>query len=158
MAIEISDVDKFLQKSPELSSIITISAKQNRKLMENELGNVIVARNALKAVILSLFEKYDDIKGKPVKNKSEFLTLICSFIQGIDLVEKSIADGQYIKASALLKQDYEIVTRINEFKKGVAVAGKTPNVKHAPKNTQIFYGEIMILHTLRNSNNCKIIY
>ncbi|NET73634.1 MAG: hypothetical protein F6K62_22645 [Sphaerospermopsis sp. SIO1G2] len=64
-----------------------------------------------------------------------------------------------MKASAVLKQDYEILTRINEIKAGVAKSGSTPNVKHAPKGSQKFYGDLndvahpSNLHLLENLLN-----
>lgn len=65
-----------------------------------------------------------------------------SFTQGVGATETLISEGQYIKAAAVLKQDYETVARLSEVRAGKAKQGVQPNVKHAPSGSQRFYGEL----------------
>jgi len=94
------------------------------------------------------------VPGKTNESISHRLILITSFIQGIAYTESLISEGQYIKAAACLKQDYEIITRISEIQKGVAKEKVTPNVKHAPPGTQRFYGE---LNDISHPSNINIL-
>jgi len=72
----------------------------------------------------------------------QILHLISTYIQGFGVTEDLIFAGQYTKVSALIKQEYEILARINEIKKEKAKIGETPNVKFAPKGSQRIYGEL----------------
>lgn len=67
---------------------------------------------------------------------------LAAFIQGAGVTARLISEGQYLKAAAALKQDYELVTRIHEAVSGCAVEGRQPNVKHAPLGSQWCYGEL----------------
>ncbi len=53
-----------------------------------------------------------------------------------------ISEGQYIKAAAAMKQDYELLARLGEIAAKSHKYGKTPNVKYAPPGTQWLYGEL----------------
>ena len=66
--------------------------------------------------------------------------LATAYLQGIDISTNLILEGNYIKAAATLKQDYEIMIRFNEIHKGKAKDGKTPNAKYGPETFRDFYG------------------
>jgi len=70
------------------------------------------------------------------------MLLIVTYFQGCGFTERLIAEGQYAKAAAALKQDFEILTRINEVDAGEAQSGKTPQMRHAPKGSPRLYGEL----------------
>ncbi len=80
------------------------------------------------------------VPGNTSKSISKRLSLIAVFMQGTNHIESLISEGQYFKAAAALKQDYEILTRIHAIKKDEDVHGKTPNVRHAPNRSQHLYG------------------
>jgi hypothetical protein len=70
------------------------------------------------------------------------ILLIATYFQGCGFTERLIAEGQYAKAAAALKQDFEILTRIKEIDAGEAHSGKTPQMRHAPKGSPRLYGEL----------------
>jgi hypothetical protein len=140
--MELEEAGKFLQKGIDLETSITASGLSIREASKIAYGDLTIARLTLVAILYSIFEKKSGVPGNSNKERSDILTLIMAFTQGIDIVEKSISEGQYTKACAILKQDYEIIARIGETRKGLAKAGITPNVKHAPEGTQRFYGDI----------------
>jgi hypothetical protein len=70
------------------------------------------------------------------------ITLIATYFQGCGFTERLIAEGQYVKAAAALKQDLEILTRIREIDAGTAKAGKTPHMRHAPDGSARIYGDL----------------
>ena len=82
------------------------------------------------------------IPGITNESISNRLQLIAQYAQGVGISETTISEGLYVKANAVLKQDYEILTRIREYKANAAKPGKTPNVKHAPEGSQRFYGDL----------------
>jgi hypothetical protein len=80
--------------------------------------------------------------GATDESRSHRLVLIASFVQGAPATEGLISEGQYAKAAAALKQDYEILARLAEIRAGKAKQGQTPNVKHAPDGSQYIYGDL----------------
>lgn len=99
-------------------------------------------RLQLLAISAHLFGHKDGVPGKTSAQISERLTLIMVFLQGVYATETLITEGQYIKATAALKQDLEIIARIAEVKHNVAKQGRVPNVKYAPEGSQRFYGQL----------------
>jgi hypothetical protein len=91
--------------------------------------------------ILHLLQSYKSgIPGKTSAAIAEKIVLIASYTQGVIATERLISSGQYIKAAAVLKQELEVVVRLEEVKAGVARIGKTPNMKYAPEGGKRVYG------------------
>lgn len=72
----------------------------------------------------------------------QILQQVAIFYQGERLTEKAISEGQYIKASALVKQELEILARISEIKEGQEKEGKTPQISYLSKDLRKQYGDI----------------
>jgi hypothetical protein len=81
-------------------------------------------------------------KGSPTPEMGNKILLITTYFQGCGFTERLIAEGQYAKAAASLKQDFEILARIKEIDAGEARIGKTPQMRHAPKGSPRLYGEL----------------
>lgn len=81
-------------------------------------------------------------KGSATKELGHKISLITTYFQGCGFTERLISEGQYAKAAAALKQDFEIVTRIQEIDAGVAQAGRTPHVRNAPQGSGRIYGDL----------------
>lgn len=68
--------------------------------------------------------------GRKVENVSKAqegqICLISHFVQGIDLCESSISEGLYSQAAALLKQEVEIVSGIEEYRTEKRKEKRTP--------------------------------
>lgn len=100
------------------------------------------ARLQLLAISAHLLNQKNGAPGKTSAQISERLTLIMVFLQGVYATETLISEGQYIKATAALKQDLEILARIGEVKHHIAQQRKVPNVKYGPDGSQRFYGQL----------------
>lgn len=151
------EVDSFLQKGLNLEADIMGASLHVRELSKLAYKQEwLDARLQLAAIVRHLQEFKAGIPGKTCLAISERLTLVMVFAQGATVTETLISEGQYIKATAALKQDYEVLTRIIEVKGGIAKSGKVPNVRHAPKGSQRFYGDLndvahpSNLHLLQN--------
>lgn len=81
-------------------------------------------------------------KGAATPELGHKITLIATYFQGCATTERLIAEGQYAKAAAALKQDLEILTRISEIDAGAAQVGKTPHMRHAPEGSARIYGDL----------------
>lgn len=140
---ELEEMSDFLQKGIKLEAEIEyegLAVRESSKIAYKE--QLLDARLIFMSVFRYLLEVKSRVPGKTNESISERLVLIHLFIQGQTFTERSISEGQYLKAAAVLKQDYEILTRIAEVKGGTAKTGKVPNVRHAPKGSQRFYGEL----------------
>ena len=93
------------------------------------------------SLAISISEKEKE-PGKSDPVISEKLQLISAYVQGISITEKAISEGQYIKASAALKQDYEILAQIRELTATGANKGKVPNAKFGLPGAEWIYGEL----------------
>lgn len=152
-----SEIDTFLRKGISLEADIFDASLAIREQSKNAYKRQwLDARLMMASIIRELQEFKSGVPGQCDATTSERLTLSILYTQGMTVTETMISEGQYVKATASLKQDYEILTRILEAKAGVAVGGKTPNVRHAPHGSQRFYGELndvahpSNLHLLQN--------
>jgi hypothetical protein len=102
----------------------------------------LFGRLQLLAIAEATYAAKSGVPGTTTRSVSDRLILIASFFQGVGPTETLISEGQYAKAAAALKQDLEILTRVHETLQGVAVAGKTPNVKYAPTGAGRLYGQL----------------
>lgn len=139
--------DISTQRAVELSNFVKStwdkSAKNYRIKAEKEYGSHLLEAHSLIFLALTdLLGHKAGIPGKTNNSIGERLMLITNFAQGLIYTEKLISEGQHIKASAALKQDIEILTRICEINKGVSKEGRVPNVKYAPGNLKEHYGDM----------------
>lgn len=82
-----------------------------------------VAFSALASVLKrNLGRKFQNVS----KAQEGQIVLISHFVQGVDLCESSISEGLYSQASALLKQEVEIVSGIDEYRTAKRQEKKTP--------------------------------
>jgi len=105
-------------------------------------SDLLDARMCLMAALSMSLDAKNGVPGKTNEGTSHRLVLLTTFIQGIPAAETLISEGQYAKAAAVLKQDYEILARLKEVEDGVAQAGRTPNARYAPEGSQRIYGEL----------------
>lgn len=135
--------DAFLRLGIELESEILeagLSIRDQSKAAYKD--EWLDSRLVLLSIIRFTHVFRSGIPGKTNESISNRLQLIIQYAQGVGVTESTISEGLYVKANAVLKQDYEILTRIREYKINAAKIGKTPNVKHAPAGSQQFYGEL----------------
>ncbi|MAY74854.1 MAG: hypothetical protein CMJ31_09120 [Phycisphaerae bacterium] len=135
--------DEFLRQGIDLESDVMATAcrirDQSKMAYEREW---LDARLMLLSILRAIQAFRSGIPGQSSQSRSDRLALITTFIQGVGVTESAISEGQYTKATAVLKQDYEILTRILEVKAQADRPGRTPNVRHAPEGSQHFYGQL----------------
>lgn len=94
------------------------------------------------ATLIQLIKCKSEFIGNSNAKTSEKIILIASFVQGSQVSKELILDGQYIKASATLKQDFEFLTRLKGIDSGVNKSGVQPSVKNAPEGLRFIYGQV----------------
>lgn len=121
----------------------TTISKSIRLKSEQQYGkNLIETRLLMITAMTDLLVYKAGSPGNTNEQLGEILQLITIFFQGESYTERLISEGQYVKASVAIKQEIEIITRINEIKKGVKKDGRTPNVKYAPPTFKLHYGDM----------------
>lgn len=68
--------------------------------------------------------------------------LFASFVIGLDGCEHAIAEGRYLQAHALLRQEMETVAQLTAIQLGRHKDGQTPNVGVLEKSLSRLYGDL----------------
>ena len=133
-----------LGQALELEGAIVVAGNEIREHSKPTYGTALLdGRLSLVAVWALLLDAYNGAPGATSDSIDHRLTLLAAFIQGVPPTEALISEGQYVKASAALKQDMEILVRIHETEQGVAKPGKTPQIRYLPASgARRFYGEL----------------
>jgi hypothetical protein len=102
-----------------------------REKWKSEAGKLIDAHQFAFAVAADIVLKKAAVPGKTSKSVDRRLSLIASFVQGVDICETTISEGLYLQAAALLKQEMETVTALDEVLRDRRKDKRTPNVGNA---------------------------
>lgn len=134
---------EFMQRGLHLEGLIEATGKKIREESKIAYGSELLDARLLAMSSLAFLLRFREGQpGATNESRSHRLVLIASFVQGAPVTETLISEGQYAKAAATLKQDYEILARLAEIRAGKAKQGVTPNVKHAPDGSQYIYGDL----------------
>lgn len=118
-------------------------AKEIRKKSRESYGkDLISARMMLISALSYLMIEREGIPGKTNHKIGQILQQVAIFYQGEAYTEKAISEGQYIKASALVKQELEMLARITEINEGKEKDGKTPRISSLPREFREQYGDM----------------
>lgn len=145
------EMDAFLQQGLEFEALILAAAQGIREKSKNHYGaDLLDARLLLVSALAHVIKAKNGQPGKTSPTISDRLALVAVFAQGLPAIEALISEGQYAKAAAAMKQDYEIVARIREIEKGRAKRGVQPNVSVMDQEVRRYYGELnSIAHPAR---------
>jgi hypothetical protein len=140
---ELNNVSDFLEKGLKLEVDVLQQGKAIRELAKIDYHTAwLDARLILLSISQHVFSAKNLIPGKTSDDISHILILLTAFYQGTHATETLISEGQYIKAATVLKQDYEILARIYEVKKGTAKVGQTPQIRYLEEEVRGYYGDL----------------
>lgn len=139
---EKKDFGVRLAKGISLLAAQKSAAAANREEAKRAYGKMLDAHLQTMAAIAGLLDRYNLTPGKTSESISHRLTLIASFVQGVDTSETAISEGLYIQAAALVRQELETIAALEEVNKGARTDGAVPNVKHVGWNLRQMYGEL----------------
>ena len=138
-----NEIGDALKRACEFEGQLLAAGQQVREASKTAYGSDLLdARLSLMAALASSLDAKSAVPGNTSEGISHRLVLLSTFVQGIPATETLISEGQYAKAAAVLKQDYEILARLKEVEDGTAQPGRTPNAKNAPAGSQRFYGDL----------------
>lgn len=137
-----AEVEATIRAACDLLGNLKIEGEKNREKSKSAYGAVLEAHALMTGTLQKAFLRKNGVPGQTTEQVSQRLLLLASFVHGIDLCETSISEGFYIQAAALLKQELETISAIEEVKGGARKDGKTPNVAYAPWNLRQLYGAL----------------
>jgi hypothetical protein len=139
--LHIQNLPKVLAESDSYMQLINNHELDIREASTSKINPLISeALNISLAVIGLLVRCKSEVLGNSNKNISDKILLIASFLQGVQVSKDLILRGQYIKAAAALKQDFELMTRLRSINKGNNKYGLQPNAANAPDGLRFIYG------------------
>lgn len=125
-----------------IQDIINNNGQKIRIECENFYGdNLIKARQLILTTYYYLADSKQAIPGKRNDIRGKRLVLITTFFHGEAITERAISEGNYVIASAALKQEIEILTRLYELREEKRL-NNVPNVSNAPGNFKLHYGDM----------------
>lgn len=135
-----TSVEAALRGAGELLGNLIGEGAKNRELAKEAYGPELEAHALLTGTLHLALMRQNGRPGKTSDEISQRLLLLASFVQGIDLCESAVSEGFYLQAAALLKQELETISAIEELKQGRRRDGRTPNVAYAPWSLGTLYG------------------
>ena len=142
----------FLDAGPVLSNSIRSQQNEIAKGMQSRLGVVYDAQSVLLAILSSIHARMDkEFPADEVRSKLHRASIHSTVVQGISLVEHSIATGCYPQAAALVRQEFEAVEACEGLRTKRQKEGKTPRLK-VLKHLGPHYGVLSSLAHLSRSD------
>lgn len=138
----IEEVPKVLAEAEEYFESIKSSEIEIREESISRINKSIFdALDLILATLIQLIKCKSKVIGNSNSRTSEKIILVTSFVQGSQISRELILSGQYIKASAALKQDFEIMTRLKGIDCKINKYGVQPNASNAPEGLRFIYGQ-----------------
>jgi hypothetical protein len=95
------------------------TADVTREKSKKVYGGLLDAHILIMGALQSAVSRHNLNPGKTSEVISNIFSLSATFMQGIDLCESAISEGYYIQASAILKQEMENLSAIEECWLGI---------------------------------------
>lgn len=134
-------INDFLEDQDKIKEQYTHKGVQTKNESLDFFGNNVIQPLTLcDSTILFLIFSLAEKKSASDKKQIQKMQLLTAYLQGIDISTNLILEGNYIKASATLKQDFEIIVRLNEIHNNKAKDGRTPNAQNGPVTYKEMYG------------------
>jgi hypothetical protein len=141
----IEELDEFVKDQDHFLNLYKLKALDVRTDSIAYLGDDTIQSSRLLSLTLLylLVSSVETAQAKTEEHRSSMI-LIAGYIQGTYVTTDLILEGNYIKASATLKQDYEIMVRLHEIDKQIHKQkhkeGKPPHPANAPESLRNIYG------------------
>jgi hypothetical protein len=137
----VRQISNFLADQEKIKEQYNLKGLQTHNESIDFFGNDIIYPLTLcDSTILFLIFSVAEKHFAKDKKQLQKMQLVTAYLQGIDISTNLILEGNYIKASATLKQDFETIVRLNEVHTNRAKKGKTPNAQNGPPTYKEMYG------------------
>lgn len=132
----------FSEPATTLFAIQKVYGGDMSKQTVQAYGRLVDAHLLLIGVIAAALMRVNG-KIKETNQKSEERSaLFASFVIGLEACERTIAEGRYMQALALLRQEMETVAQLTSIQLGKRKEGKQPNVRVLENSLSRLYGDL----------------
>jgi hypothetical protein len=128
----VNEIEPLLRKGIELMGAQADTRARIRDRWKDDADRLLDAHLGAFAAVAGALDRKNGQPGKSSKGTSERLSLVASFVQGVDITEVTISEALYVQASTLLKQEMETITALDELTTQRRKDRKTPNVGNSP--------------------------
>ncbi|GGF00348.1 hypothetical protein GCM10011611_02450 [Aliidongia dinghuensis] len=132
----------FLDRGMSQLDIQRNAQAATRKRWKADAGRLLDAHLLAFSTLVSIVTKKAGQPGRTSASLSGRMSLIASFIQGVDICEVCVSEGLYFQAANLLKQELETIAAIEEFKIGQRRENRTPNISRAGPGAGPLYSDL----------------
>jgi hypothetical protein len=141
-SIEESFGKEIYQQGQDLLAAQISAGKICRNSSVDHIGDALYAYILGVGVIGRAASRHDGKSYPGEERKQRKMTLFAAFIQSINPAEVTLFEGFYLQAAALIRQQLECLSALEELESGSRKDGKTPNVKNAPWGLNSHYGSL----------------
>jgi hypothetical protein len=137
-------LDDFLEEGRALEAANQRVGEIHQQHSKHTRAAISECRNLAVGILAITHSSMEDLLGNTPVDPQLAYCLACTvaFAQGAAISGSLIAQAQYMKAAAVLKQDIELLARFREVVEGCAVRGRTPQMSSVPEWARRAYGEL----------------
>jgi hypothetical protein len=138
-----SDMKEFFEQQNLITDLYDIKRLEAKRDSIKHLGDDLIQPSTLSGLTIQ-YVVYEGSEKIEAKNESQIrrMQLLAGYLQGLNVARDLILEGNYIKASAVLKQDYEIIVRLNAIVKNMDKPGRAPNPQSLPPEARKIDGYV----------------
>lgn len=145
-------VDRLLEPASTLFAVQRSAGDRVQGQTMEGYGRLRDAHLLLTGVLGAALVRADGVKAELRKGDMELTALLASFVIGMDLCERAVAEGRLLQAAALVRQEMETVTQMVAVSSGKYCDGKTPNVRVLEESLRRMYSSLSeAAHVSRHS-------
>lgn len=133
---------RLLKSAAMFFAIQQDAGERVRKQTMEGYGRLRDAHLLLTGVLGSALIRASGLKVELREGDMERTALLASFVIGMDLCERAIAEGRLLQACALVRQEMETVTQMTAIAEGRYCDGRTPNVAALEEDLRRMYGAL----------------
>jgi hypothetical protein len=133
---------RLIEPAAMLFAVQHDAGERVRKQTMEGYGRLRDAHLLLAGVLGSALFRANGLKVELREGDMERTALLASFVIGMDLCERAIAEGRLIQACALVRQEMETATQMTALAEGRYRDGRTPNVAALEEDLRRIYGAL----------------
>ena len=133
---------ELIESAATLFAVQRLHGEKTQEQTMQSYGRLVDAHLLIVGVLASALLRVNGKISPTTPTSEERDALFASFVIGMEVCEKAIAEGRYLQASALLRQEMETVTQLKAVSVGKRKAEGSPNVSVLESSLKQLYGDL----------------
>lgn len=131
---------ELIESATMLFAVQKVEGNKVKESTQKAYKRLVDAHMLLTGVIGAALIRTNGKISEHTSTSKERTALFASFVIGLSPFEDTLANGQYLQAHALLRQEMETVAQLKAIRLGKVRAKKTPNVSVLEQSIARLYG------------------